>query len=277
MHFFLINLGLYAKFKALKNQNPDLKILLSIGNNQPEKYEYLLTMKDDYFRKSFAKSAVKLLKENGFDGLDIGWDDTTDRYRNYEETISSKFVEFLRILYNLFEKNDLILSAHLSVFGKHIPNLQVHKISDYVDFINVATFLKENTPNLPAKGYALHSLDKSDLMTIDNVIHNLLKWGADPRKIVIGLSTYGVHQRGDIFDSKQGKMSKGNLNNKAAFHFSTKLISYNEICLKTNISKTLLHDIQKLVSFVANGDKYTFDDERSFTVKVRILFTLQNR
>ena len=59
---------------ALKSQNPGLRVMLAIGgwNEGGKKYSQMSSLSDS--RRRFIKSAVDLLAEHGFDGLDLDWD-----------------------------------------------------------------------------------------------------------------------------------------------------------------------------------------------------------
>src|SRR5689334_19339639 len=61
-----------AKLRALKRQNPALKILVSVGGWSAEGFsDAALT---DASRRAFARSAVDLLRDYALDGIDIDWE-----------------------------------------------------------------------------------------------------------------------------------------------------------------------------------------------------------
>jgi hypothetical protein len=77
----LFCLGSYKSAVALKSQNPGLRVMLAIGgwNEGGKKYSQMSFSPES--RRRFIKSAVDLLADNGFDGLDLDWEypGATDR------------------------------------------------------------------------------------------------------------------------------------------------------------------------------------------------------
>jgi chitinase len=77
----LFCLGSYKSAVALKSLNPGLRVMLAIGgwNEGGKKYSQMSSSPES--RRRFIKSAVDLLADNGFDGLDLDWEypGATDR------------------------------------------------------------------------------------------------------------------------------------------------------------------------------------------------------
>ena len=57
---------------ALKKENPELKVLLSIGGWGSGRFSEMAA--DQKFRKSFAKDCQRIVKEFKLDGIDIDWE-----------------------------------------------------------------------------------------------------------------------------------------------------------------------------------------------------------
>ena len=66
--------GGYAQSVALKDINPDLKVLIAIGGWNEGGKNYSEMVSDPETRKKFVDSVVKFVEEHGFDGLDLDWE-----------------------------------------------------------------------------------------------------------------------------------------------------------------------------------------------------------
>lgn len=64
--------GSYARIMKLKEQNPNLKVLLAIGGWNHGSAAFSDVVNNDVQRANFVKNAVDYVKKYGFDGLDIG-------------------------------------------------------------------------------------------------------------------------------------------------------------------------------------------------------------
>jgi chitinase len=115
----------YKKFTALKSQNPSLKTMLAVGgwgdSNLSDKYSQLVSSSENI--DTFVRSAVRLLTEFGFDGLDVDWE--------YPKTEEDKigFVNLLKTLKRAFSQSGLILSAAVAGVENNLGNLTSYYIS----------------------------------------------------------------------------------------------------------------------------------------------------
>ena len=83
-----IEQGGYKEALALKEQNPDLKVMIAIGgwNEGVKRYSKMASTKAN--RAEFVESVVEFIKEHGFDGLDVDWEypGDTDRGGSWSDT-----------------------------------------------------------------------------------------------------------------------------------------------------------------------------------------------
>ena len=66
--------GGYAKFTGLKTYNKNLKTLLAVGGWNEGSSRFSPMVADPDRRREFVKNAVKFLRKNHFDGLDLDWE-----------------------------------------------------------------------------------------------------------------------------------------------------------------------------------------------------------
>ena len=70
----MVNLGGYKAALSLKEQNPDLKIMIAIGgwNEGGKTYSQMVSFPES--RKKFIDSVVAFLDKHQFDGFDLDWE-----------------------------------------------------------------------------------------------------------------------------------------------------------------------------------------------------------
>jgi chitinase len=102
----------YQKFVALKNQNPKLKVMISLGgasdsNDGTGKYSRLVSSTTNI--NTFVSSAVSFLQQYKFDGIDLDWE--------VPSTPADKtgFKNWIIALRNAFQPLGYLLSAAVPV------------------------------------------------------------------------------------------------------------------------------------------------------------------
>lgn len=66
--------GGYAKFTGLKTYNKNLKTMLAIGGWNEGSSRFSPMVADPARRREFVKNAIRFLRQNHFDGLDLDWE-----------------------------------------------------------------------------------------------------------------------------------------------------------------------------------------------------------
>ena len=61
--------GMYTRLNALKQVNPHLKTILSVGNSD----QWTLMVKSGASIRGFIKNAIQYVRNNGFDGIELDW------------------------------------------------------------------------------------------------------------------------------------------------------------------------------------------------------------
>ena len=64
----------FQRTVELKKVNPNLKVTIAIGGWNQGSQKYSEMARDADSRKKFVKSVLKMLREYGFDGLDLDWE-----------------------------------------------------------------------------------------------------------------------------------------------------------------------------------------------------------
>ncbi len=212
--------GTYAQLMALKQRNPDLKILPSVGGwtlSDPF-YDFI----DKANRDVFVASMKKFLKTWKFyDGIDIDWEfpggDGANPNLGDRDKDGPAYVALMSELRAMLDElstetgRSYELTSAIGVGYDKIEDVNYADASQYLDYIfamsydffggwntetghQTALYCGEHMTagecdgtGVDAKGVAR----KGPAYTTDNGIQALLQQGVDPQKIVLGAAMYG--------------------------------------------------------------------------------------
>ncbi len=195
-------LGNFHQLELLKEQNPDLQTLISIGGwTWSSKFsDVALT---DESRKKFATSCVAFMKQYGFDGLDIDWEYPTGGGNTGNIERPEDPANFILLLTELRSQ----LDAQGGIDGAHylltiatgtnrdaIPKVDWKAAQDQLDWMNVMAYdyvgawVSNTGFNAPL--YASPN-DPAPENNVDTSIKAYLAAGVSPDKLVMGVPFYG--------------------------------------------------------------------------------------
>ncbi|CAH1179462.1 unnamed protein product [Phaedon cochleariae] len=200
-----IEKGGYAKFTGLKTYNKDLKTMLAIGgwNEGSSRFSSMVANPDR--RKEFVKNAIKFLRLNHFDGLDLDWeypsfrDGGKPRDRdNYAQLVQELREEFDRES-SKTGRSRLLLTMAVPAGIEYInKGYDVPKLTKYLDWMNILSYDYHSAFEPAVNHHApLYSLEEDSEynyegdLNIDHTIKHYLELGAEPNKLVLGIPTYG--------------------------------------------------------------------------------------
>lgn len=131
-------LGNYHNFiQTLKEQNPDVKLLIAIGgwNESKEKISaYKMLFQTESLRAKFITSVLDMINYYGFDGLDLDYEfpDAEDK---------AAFATWAQELKQAFVPHGYELTAAISGSDSTITaGLDVPKLSQYLDAIHIMAY-----------------------------------------------------------------------------------------------------------------------------------------
>jgi chitinase len=186
----------YAGVIGLKKQNPNLKVLLSVGgwNLGSGPFSDMVTGPNN--RAKFVNTTVTFLKKWNFDGLDLDWEYPGSRDGS-RITDKSLFTSLISELKNAFKPFDFILTAAVGVgFSTADLAYEIDKISPLLDFINLMTydlhgswetFTGLNAPLYPRS----NEVGEQRNLNIDAAVNYWITNGASKNKLVLGMASYG--------------------------------------------------------------------------------------
>jgi len=131
---------------ALKQQNPDLKVLFSVGGWTAGGWIFSQMSQTRERRQGFIRSAVHFLKYFGLDGLDVDWEFPAYDMLTLEETGPNDrehFTELMRELREAFDKNDppyLLTIAGCQEPYKSERAYEIETVWQYIDWINIMSY-----------------------------------------------------------------------------------------------------------------------------------------
>lgn len=186
---------------ALKKKNADLKVLYSIGGwVWSDQFSNIAAYAES--REKFAKSAVKLMKSYGFDGIDIDWEFPGQRaednvFRPSDKENFTLLLSELRKQLDIVSKSDskhYLLSIAAGADQEYITHTNLGEAQEYLDFINVMCYDYYNGwmhqtghhANLyPSKEEKFGGNSSSESVDL------FLKAGVPAHKLILGIPFYG--------------------------------------------------------------------------------------
>ncbi|CAF1316463.1 unnamed protein product [Adineta ricciae] len=189
----------------LKNQYPHLRTLISVGGDTFQE-NFKKVVVSNRSRSIFASSCIEFMEKYHFDGIDLNWrDPMSDSWPNHSGSLEDKQRNLYLFLKELRRQLDTkyFLTLATGVNPDHISKMNLPKIIDFVDWINVVTYNFHNNQELQTGHNA--PLYKNDNETLDDAsassytskmnchaaIQAYLSARVPPNKIVMGIPLYG--------------------------------------------------------------------------------------
>lgn len=192
---------------ALREINPDLKIVLSIGGWGSGNFSEMAA--DSTLRAKFAADCVKKVEQYKLDGIDIDWEYPT---RGQGAGISESpddtgnYTLLMRDLRSALGPDRLLTLA--TIWKAQFIDFPA--IMPYVDYVNIMSYdmssASTGRPHNP-----LYASEKAGSNTTDSAFHAHLAAGVPADKLVLGLPFYGrgVEPYADYVDYKDTKVLPG--------------------------------------------------------------------
>ncbi|XP_075536581.1 acidic mammalian chitinase-like isoform X2 [Dermacentor variabilis] len=217
----------YKRLVALKLANPSLRVMLSLGATGSDGVFSAVIAAPDR-RQKFIASVITVLRQYGFDGIDIDWE--FPGQGALPEDDRKNFGVFLKEVRESFKNeshashgNELLLSVAVAATAGLIDTgYDARVISRYADFINLMSYdYHMYEPYLPFTGHNSplfrRKVEKSIFSTL-HVAWSAEYWvqrGADRSKLIVGLPLYGrtytlLRQESHGFDAPATGTGPGN-------------------------------------------------------------------
>uniref|UniRef100_A0AAQ6IJI0 GH18 domain-containing protein n=1 Tax=Anabas testudineus TaxID=64144 RepID=A0AAQ6IJI0_ANATE len=271
----------YVSFNGLKTRNPQLKTLLSVGGPTFNIQKFSMMASTKINRAVFIQSVITLLRNYGFDGLNLDW-----RYPGgpgSQPDDKSKFTLLCKELSDAFvaegqqtNRERLIITASVSAEKAVIDaSYDITQIATDLDFINVLTFdFHGPWENVTGHNSPLYQGSQD---TGNNIYSNtdfaMQYWrnqGAPSQKLNLGLAAYGrsftlASAMTGVGAPASGPGEEGCYTGEEGFW------AYYETCLYTQ-GVTIQWIMDQEVPYAVTENQWVgFDNSASIDIKVNYL------
>ncbi|XP_030158412.1 chitinase-3-like protein 1 isoform X2 [Lynx canadensis] len=270
---------LYDTLNTLKDRNPNLKTLLSVGGWSFGSQRFSKIASTTQSRRTFIKSVPPFLRTHGFDGLDLAWLHPGRRDKPYFTTLVKEMkAEFAREAQR--GAGQLLLSAAVSAGKVAIDNgYDIAQISPHLDFISVMSYdfhgaWRQTTGHHSPLFRGLEEKSADRFNNVDYAMGYMLRLGAPANKLVMGIPAFG--RSFTLTSSKTGvgaPISGPGL--PGQFTKEEGILAYYEIC--DFLKGAAVHRLSaQKVPYATKGNQWVgYDDQESVKNKVQYLRSRQ--
>ncbi|KAK2874999.1 hypothetical protein FQN49_001880 [Arthroderma sp. PD_2] len=191
--------GCMKQLFLLKKQHRHFHTLLSIGG-WTYSANFAVPASTPQGRETFARSAVKLVADLGFDGIDIDWEypkDQTEAY-NFVLLLEATRKELDRFSAEVVKRADggrLLLTVAAPCGGSNYSLLRMEEMDWYLDFWNMMCYdfagSWDSTAGHQANVFPSRNNPASTPFNMDSALRAYMARGVHPAKIICGLPLYG--------------------------------------------------------------------------------------
>lgn len=190
--------GCAKQLFLLKKANRHMKVLLSIGGwTWSTNFPSMASTQQG--RQAFARSAVKIIEDIGFDGIDIDWEypKGSDQAANFVELLREVRQELDRAAATRHHghRPRFLLTIAASAGPQHYNEINPAAMDQYLDFWNLMAYdyagSWDSTSGHQANLFPSKSNPTSTPFNTDQALRYYTSHGVRPDKLVIGMPLYG--------------------------------------------------------------------------------------
>lgn len=267
----------FRKLNLLKQKNPDLKILISIGGwGWSGKFSDAVLTEEA--RELFAQSSVDIMSRYNLDGVDIDWEypalpgDVGNIYRPEDKQNYTLMFAAIRVKLDSLEKETgkkYLLTTAVGGFKRFIENTEMDKAQQYLDYVNIMTYDAQSNEKAIHHTNLFPTDPAEPERSADYVVKAYVDAGVPIEKLVMGIAFYGRN-----FLLKEGA-TRG-LGDAVEKQVEGKGFTFIKDSLETHPAYAKHWDEQAQAPYLFNQEGrifVTYDDEQS--VKAKCNYALQ--
>jgi chitinase len=269
----------FRKLNLLKQKNPDLKILISIGGWAWSEHFSDAVLTEDS-RKAFAKSSVDIIRKYKLDGVDIDWEypalpgEEGNVYRPEDKQNYTLMFEEIRKELDVMEKETgsrKLLTTAVAGWVEFLNATEMDKAQQHLDFVNLMTYdlFQGDTVVHHAPLYTtnMYPTEKS----ADAAVKGFVKAGVPIEKLVMGIPFYSRKF------TVAGKLEKGLGQKQSAQEYFKGYTFIKDSLINQRGFKSFRDEVAK-VPYLVNQDTkeiISYEDEES--IRERCKYVLENK
>mgnify|MGYP000766483012 CR=1 FL=1 len=265
----------FAALRQLKQKNPQLKTLISIGG-----WDYSTYFSDIAStaarRDSFARSIVDFLLEHGFDGVDLDWEYPVSGGLSGNTNRPQDKQNFTLLLRAIRERLDeqgrrdgrrYYLTIAGAANSGYLSRIEPQRVAELVDYIFVMTYDMhgpwDSYADLNAPLYTPQENAPQYKASVSDGIRAYLQKGVSADKLVLGMPFYGYVYEG-VSAQNNGLYSRFS---------SAKSVSYDTLrsaYLNNRVYTRLYHSTARVPYLYGNNTFISYEDADSIAAKVSL-------
>lgn len=188
--------GCLKQIYLLKKKNRNLKVLLSIGG-WTYSSNFASPASTESGRRKFAQSSVHLLKNLGFDGLDIDWEypKSSSEAEDFVKLLQATRGELDEYATTLRHPPHFLLTVACPAGPQNYEMMKIRHMDAHLDFWNLMAYdfagSWDHSAGHQANIYPSKKDGKTTPFSTDQAVRYYTSQGVHPSKIVIGMPLYG--------------------------------------------------------------------------------------
>lgn len=203
---------------SLKERNPDLKILISVGGwTWSGNFSDMALTEES--RNKFAKSAVEFVRKYKLDGVDIDWEypglpGIGNPHRPEDKENFTLLLKAIREELDKYEKQDnkhYLTTIAAGAFDKFVNATDMGEAAKYLDFVNLMTydFCEAEMDSIASHHTCLYTNPQAPKnRSTHHAVQIFHEAGVPLHKIVIGSAFYG-RSWGEVASENNGLFQTG--------------------------------------------------------------------